>query len=76
MAVQCLKDHLLDVLHVLAEELLAGEGEDIGRGHDLDLRNPGHGDGHALRRLDMFTDWVERHQLQGDPASDNASECW
>ena len=63
MTFQRLQDDVLYVVHVLAEKLLAGEGEDIGRGHDLDLRDPSHGDWHTLWRLHMLTDGVECHQL-------------
>ena len=64
VALQCLQDGTLDLVLLLAQELLGGGVEQLGVLHDLDLGHPGDGEGNPLGRLHVLTDRIESHHLQ------------
>ena len=56
----------LDLVYVLAEELLAGRMQQLVGLHDLALGDAGDGERHALGRLHALAHGVEGHHLEGE----------
>ncbi len=65
MSLQGLEHGALDLVLLLAQELLGGGLQQVGVLHNLDLRHPGHGQRDALSRLNRLAHRVQGHHLQG-----------
>lgn len=63
MPLEGLQDCGLDFLDGLAQELLGRSLQKLVSLHDLTLGDAGHGEGHALGRLDALAHRVQRHHL-------------
>ena len=64
MSLERLEDGAFDFVLLLSQELLGGRLEEIGVLHDLDLRDPGHGERHTLGSLHALADGVQSHHLE------------
>ena len=66
MTFKCLEDSALDLVLLLAQELLGGRLEELRVLHDFNLSNAGHSQGYTLGCLNGLADWVEGHHLENN----------